>query len=638
MTTKDKKPPFPPPQFPRFHRLRSVSVVGGFLDGAQFDLADGLNCLIGPRGTGKTTVLEFIRYALNVFPEDDGTDTRSRVVALVDGNLGGGRIRVTIQTKDGLEYVVSRTAGEEPMVLTPDGKPTHVSLRSAELFGVDIYSQNQIEGIADSPLSQLALLDGFDLSTVREIEAKIQRAIADLSANAHACIEAESALGGLKDEIATLPSVREKIKGLAVVTGENSQAINKAHVLKGLRDREKQAMSGAGEWLQQHLTYFQELLGQFSSQGQTYFAPDVLAGPNAAVLKEALRGLLALGEELDAVFRQAATKVEEQLRRHSAAAEALSSAHAQQEIAFQALIEKHKEIQGQSAERAAWERKHNELLLKEKQYQQRSADLAKLKALRVELLRQLNDLRDRRFAARKAVADRINAVVSPQGRVRVEQYGNPAPYRALLEGALKNAGIRHLVVAERIAGRVSPGDLARAVAAGDAESLVARAEINRDQAGKVIGSLAGSPLLYQLETVELIDLPRIELLDGGVYKDSLTLSTGQKCTAILPILLMDNENPLLVDQPEDNLDNRFIYTTVVKRIREMKHRRQLVFVTHNPNIPVLGDAEKVFVLSSTGASASKAKEGTVDQCKDEVVMLLEGGEEAFRERKKRYNY
>ena len=627
------------PAAPRFHRLRSISVVGGFLDGAQFDLSSGLNCLIGPRGTGKTTVLEFVRYALNAFPRDEnGDETRKRVEALVRGNLGGGRVRVTIQTKDGLDYIVSRTAGEEPMVLTPDGQPTSISLRSAELFGVDIYSQNQIEGIADDPLSQLALLDGFDLATVREIEAKIYKTVTDLAANAHACIEAEKALGGLEDEIATLPSVREKLKGLAVVTGENSQAINQAHNLKALRDREQQAMAGAVDWLEQYAKYFQEGLGQFGQQNQSLFGQDILTGPNGAILQEALRGLLALGKDLDSLFREAAKKVAEQVDHHAGAAQKLSSAHAMQEIAFQTLIEKHKEIQGQSAERAAWERKHNELLLKEKQHQQRSDELAKLKARRVELLRQLYELRDKRFATRKAVADRINAEVSPQVRVRIEQYGNPAPYRALLESALKSAGIRHLAVAEKIANRVSPGDLARAIDASDGEALENRAEINLDQAGKVIGTLAGSPLLYQLETVELIDLPCIELQDGGVYKDSLTLSTGQKCTAILPILLMDNENPLLVDQPEDNLDNRFIYTTVVKRIREMKHRRQLVFVTHNPNIPVLGDAEKVFVLNSTGTSAAKAKEGTVDECKNEVVTLLEGGEEAFRERKRRYNF
>jgi len=93
----------------RCHRLKSLSVVGGFLDGLSIDLADGLNCLIGHRGTGKTTVLEFVRYALDEFqPGEAGQLCRRRVETLVKRNLGDGRIRLAIRTKDGLEYRLIR--------------------------------------------------------------------------------------------------------------------------------------------------------------------------------------------------------------------------------------------------------------------------------------------------------------------------------------------------------------------------------------------------------------------------------------------------------------------------------------------------------------------------------------------------
>ncbi|NQU20409.1 MAG: hypothetical protein HQ567_03935, partial [Candidatus Nealsonbacteria bacterium] len=153
-----------------------------------------------------------------------------------------------------------------------------------------------------------------------------------------------------------------------------------------------------------------------------------------------------------------------------------------------------------------------------------------------------------------------------------------------------------------------------------------------------ITTLDGSQTLFDLQTVELMDRPQIELLDGRTYKESMSLSTGQKCTAILPILLMDSQNPLLVDQPEDNLDNGFIYGTIVDNVCRIKAQRQLIFVTHNPNIPVLGDAERVFVLKSDGRCGQKIKEGSVDRCKDQIVALLEGGEEAFKQRKERYAY
>jgi ABC-type lipoprotein export system ATPase subunit len=106
----------------------------------------------------------------------------------------------------------------------------------------------------------------------------------------------------------------------------------------------------------------------------------------------------------------------------------------------------------------------------------------------------------------------------------------------------------------------------------------------------------------------------------------------------LPILLMDSENPLLIDQPEDNLDNRFVYETIVDSISKVKKKRQLLFVTHNPNIPVLGEADKVIVLESDGTNAKMVNQGTVDHCKANIVTLLEGGEDAFNRRKVRYAY
>ena len=64
----------------------------------------------------------------------------------------------------------------------------------------------------------------------------------------------------------------------------------------------------------------------------------------------------------------------------------------------------------------------------------------------------------------------------------------------------------------------------------------------------------------------------------------------------------------------------------------------MIFVTHNPNIPVLGEAARVFVMESDGEHGAKTTEGSVDDCKKEIVTLLEGGEEAFRKRGKRYQF
>ncbi len=147
---------------PTAHRLKSISVIGGFLDGVRLDLADGLNCIIGARGTGKTTALELLRYALAAMPSrETHPGEYKRIESLVQQNLAGGRVEVKVETKDGPHYTISRTWGEEPIVLTADGTPTAISLAGSGIFKADVFSQNEVEGIADQPTSQLALLDNF---------------------------------------------------------------------------------------------------------------------------------------------------------------------------------------------------------------------------------------------------------------------------------------------------------------------------------------------------------------------------------------------------------------------------------------------------------------------------------------------
>jgi hypothetical protein len=92
-----------------------------------------------------------------------------------------------------------------------------------------------------------------------------------------------------------------------------------------------------------------------------------------------------------------------------------------------------------------------------------------------------------------------------------------------------------------------------------------------------------------------------------------------------------------LDQPEDDLDNSFIITYLVKTITRLKLNRQLIFITHNANIPVLGDADHVVVMGmKTPTQAIVRKSGTVDECKKEILDLLEGGATAFLQREVRY--
>ncbi|MCC5829122.1 MAG: AAA family ATPase [Phycisphaeraceae bacterium] len=619
-----------------FHRLQSVSVVGGFLDGQRFDLSDGLNCVIGARGTGKTTVLEFVRYAMDALPADGAA--RRRVESLVEQNLAGGRIEVAVRTKDGLSYVVSRSAGDEPVVLDEHRNPTDISLRSGGLFKVDIFSQNEVEAIADQASSQLDLIDNFEADRIADIEHRIRTLKADLAANASKITPLQQKADAIGDELNALGNVNEKLKAFKTEGGDDADAINQAHGLKALRDRERRAVGATNDLLAELYRAIAANVGHIGQRLATIFTDDMLKGPNGSLVEEMRLGLQTCSDDVDRLLRDALERIQAEGETVAAKSGKLDLAHKQQDLKFQELIEKHKEAQGKAAERHRLEKLRNDLLAKQRERDQLLEQLKALREERTRLLRQLSELRDERFGVRQTIVDRINAALSPSIKASIIQFGNPEEYRALLEEALKDNRLRRNVVAGKVANAFWPAELAEAIKQRDTQALIDKAELNADQADKVMAAMVGSQVLFDLETVELIDLPKIELNDNGTLKETGALSTGQKCTTILPILLMDSENPLLIDQPEDNLDNRFVFETIVESIGKIKRRRQLIFVTHNPNIPVLGDADKVFVLDSDGTTARKVNEGTVDHCKDNIVTLLEGGEDAFKRRKARYSY
>jgi len=626
-----------PAERPNFHRLRSLTIVGGFLDGAKIEFVPGLNCIIGARGTGKTTVLEFIRYALDRLPSmDDDRQARDRIESLVERNLKGGRIELQVETKDGLGYVISRAAGEDPVVTTAAGKPTDITLRAGGFFTANIFSQNEVESVADRALSQLALLDNFQAEAIADLEARLRQLEARLSANSHTIFPLEGQIATLAEELGMLPGVEEKLRGFAAEAGGSSEAINKAHAAKALRDREKRAVESSVETLRDYASHIGEYAGWIGQQADVLIDEEILAGPNAVAMKQLRQSLRACSADVDKAVAQAVKRVRQEEAELAETGKKLAATHTQQEQAFQALLDKHQVAQERAAERAQLERRKNELLAKKRQRDDLTTRLARLRDERGALLRELSELRDKRFSIRKAVAEKITSALDASVKVTVEQCGNPERYQSLLEEELRDLRMKRNVVAEKIVKAISPAELAELVRRQDDSALVSRAEINEEQAGKVLAALGTPEVLHKLEIVELVDRPDIEFKDGTTYKNSLTLSTGQKCTTILPILLLDSANPLLVDQPEDNLDNSFVFEKVVSNVRKVQTSRQLIFVTHNPNIPVLGEAGRVFVLRSNGKSASLKNVGSVDECRDDIVKLLEGGKEAFLERKKKY--
>lgn len=114
-------------------------------------------------------------------------------------------------------------------------------------------------------------------------------------------------------------------------------------------------------------------------------------------------------------------------------------------------------------------------------------------------------------------------------------------------------------------------------------------------------------------------------------------SPGQKTAALLAFILSYGDEPLLLDQPEDDLDNELIYDLIVHQLRETKSRRQVIVVTHNANIVVNGDAEMVLPLKAAGGETRVRQAASIQEkgVREAICTILEGGEKAFEQRYKR---
>jgi predicted ATP-dependent endonuclease of OLD family len=620
------------------HVLVSLNVTGGFLAGAQLEFADGLNCFIGGRGAGKTSALEFLRFGLGLMPDPKLNSQRHRATdALVKANLGNGRLNIVLRTKTDMRYTAGRSAHENVQVLNEVGVAVPISLDRDQIFSADVFSQNEIEDIASSPAAQLELLDRFqerDTITIeRELE-QLQRQLDQSSADLrHVDDEIEDA----RIQASELSVLQEKLKGLAEATGPDAVPINKAHAAKGLRAREQKVPEIVVSALQKLVRELRSSESAFRASVEAQLDSQIRQGANLEVFKVIQDDLEAfvrhVGASVESVESDART-VEERVRTHAAV---LAERHATQEAEYRTIIATSEEQGERVAERLALQNAlanaqsgANEEMAKQQQRQ----GMVKIRA---ELLQRVSELRDQRFAVRKQIAARLSNQF-PSIRVTVTQAADLDEYQGLVTEALKGSGVRQGAAAERLCSALLPNELADVVAKNDINTLIQRSGFDEDRSKKILSALSAAGIHYRIETVSLEDRPCIELLDGDTFKESTHLSTGQRCTTILPILLIQSERPLLIDQPEDNLDNAFVYDTIVRALRTIKGSRQVIFVTHNPNIPVLGEAERVFVFSSDGQHSTLKQIGTVDECREHIERILEGGREAFLLRKKRYGH
>jgi ATPase subunit of ABC transporter with duplicated ATPase domains len=259
---------------------------------------------------------------------------------------------------------------------------------------------------------------------------------------------------------------------------------------------------------------------------------------------------------------------------------------------------------------------------------------AKRRTVRAELA----TLRDSIFERRVQEAEKINQEFGDVILLSVRRAAHSKPFVNRLSELLAGSRIRTQGnIAEELATSLSPSDLLEVIEHGDAQRLAGLLSRDLGQITRVITYLRDHPDLYDLDGELFEDSLEITMFDRGQPKPVEQLSEGQRATALLPLILRESTCPLIVDQPEDDLDNSFIFEVLVKNVSKLKKERQLIFVTHNANIPVLGNAEAIVVMHmEKPTKAAPPVVGSLDERTEDILRLLEGGKEAFERREAQY--
>lgn len=633
-----------PAQRRRGARLLAVSWEGDFLDQVEFRLNPELNCLIGGKGTGKSTVIETIRYALDIGFRVADVQTSAKTLR-EHAFRSGSKVSLIIETCDPKHrYIVERTAPHAPVVREMDGT-ARPELDPRSLLDPKIYGQKEIFGIAQDPQARLEMIDGFAAAELGDVVRREGELLRRCEENGTVIARTIRRLDEAESSLADLPSLEElrgrfreagferllaerrllDREGKLLDAAENSLAELKDHVVR-LSDGAEVVSPGVGE------------KGIGSDRADVDHMPndDLVDRANQIVTEagDSVRtATTALLSELQvAQDRLAEVRREWDVRRDARSADFDKVLRDLQAKAPEIDPERYLEV----------ERRIERLMPLQGALEELRVRLEGARKERLVLLADLADIRGEKHRTRRQAADRLNDALDGNVRIEVEHQGIRSPFIERLASYKTKArqdALRNLVVQDTF----SP---AAFVAAVRAKSLGAEFGMPEGQASKLERAL-DEEILLDLETAELPDRVVLEL-DIAVgekshdYRDLSRLSPGQKSTAILLLVMQESEDPLLVDQPEDDLDNRFIYDDVVKRLKAAKPARQFVIATHNANIPVLGDAEQIVTLDAEERSGTVSSfvrtHGSIDsaEVREAAEEILEGGREAFALRQAKY--
>jgi DNA repair ATPase RecN/vacuolar-type H+-ATPase subunit F/Vma7 len=618
----------------------AIAWQSGFLDGSAIHFNENLNVLIGGRGTGKSTVVESVRYVLGLEPL--GEEARKAHEGIIRQVLRSGtKVSLLVRSHRPAkrEYLIERTIPNPPVVRDSTGKV--ITLAPADIAPqAEVYGQHEISELTKSPEKLTRLLERF-VDRDPNISQRKGDLTRTLERSRVRILEVKKELRQIDERLASLPALVETLKrfqeaGLEEKLKEQSLLVREERILRTTGER---------------VTPFREILEQLRRAvpiDRAFLSVRALEElPGKDILTEADGVLDQLDRDMKAAIHQIAKALEEADKGLGTVRQRWEARKKDVQVAYEKIL---RELQKSKVDGEEFIRLRHQIEelrpLKERQGMLQR-ELKELEDQHRNFLAEWEDLKTSEYQQLDRAAKKVNKALADRVRVQVTAAGNREPLYQLLREHV-GGRLSEAVDALKKRDSLSLKEFADACRAGR-DTLAQKFAVPPTQAERLAQAPPGT--FMEMEELDLPPTTRIELNVAGEGQPTTwqaldDLSTGQKATAVLLLLLLESEAPLVVDQPEDDLDNRFITEGVVPKMREEKRRRQFLFATHNANIPVLGDAELILGLRAAGeADEGKAEVpaehmGSIDArpVRELVEEVLEGGKEAFETRRLKYGF
>jgi energy-coupling factor transporter ATP-binding protein EcfA2 len=649
-----------PAESSRHAMVKSISIRNVvFLADQKVHFSPNMNCVIGGRGSGKSTLLEYLRIILGKDKTKDlDAGTRERIKRVRDTlNAPGAELEVCWTSADGVEDRIVWQNGS-PMVHNRD-------LADPETFfnnlPIRFYSQQQLNRLTESEPGDgsvrqaqrlLELVDGFAQTELDELtaeERKLKQRIEESFSNLRKADELEKECKQLRQEFQELGRQWKARSEIQADARKHQQLKSESRYLENI-------LGTSGK-------QFSDVTALAEDVAASHIAFQVENAPHTDWFKQYDDQVKTAKDGLAETIRNAVKQFEntvESLRTEDPEWPEIQEELQQADTKFQEACEDKGltpddvgHLQEISQSRANKQRKIEDVEGEIQRYTEAAGDPE-------DLMRQLHEVWKRQYQQRVAAADQANklAVLKDGGKRFIEV---SAKYQQDIGDFSRLWG----TFAPRD-GRTRLGRNWDACGKTLYELFIEQSEADspwqllQDQftnGDRTVGSEFGDNALElhqhiqdNLERWEKLRCSRVQdtvdmklfradgSVAGSIAKGSL--SDGQRNTAALALLLAQEGGPLVIDQPEDELDSNFVFRELIPMLRKVKSKRQLILATHNANLPVNGDAELIYAFEARNGCGNVLAQGGLDQASvtKAVLDIMEGTEEAFRRRREKYHF